>query len=285
MDVKTFPQALRICRKLREWSQEQVGTEVGASQQAVASWESRRSSPRPETYSKLVEVFGPDSLVAKCPPREDDLLVPRSERFGYTTPETVRFSVPIFSTSSVRGDTVQYRIGEPPADVHGSLQGTAEMRLLHSKLQSALPESQAACVGVHVHYRGHNYTAAYLSPKLCVIVTHYKIPTFLAEREAGVARNHLRLSVRRAAQEAVRQSVIVRAIIARDNAAPRTYVAIATPTGGAVGMDGLISSQVDDEAHLLGVRCHHAMTPQMIAAIIDNYESPEIDLFQGESEV
>lgn len=60
-----FGKALRRDRQLRELTQEQLGEMLGTTQQNVGSWERGRTSPRKEHLDKLLEIFGPDSQVAK----------------------------------------------------------------------------------------------------------------------------------------------------------------------------------------------------------------------------
>lgn len=265
MEVKTFPQALRICRKLNEWSQGDVGTAVGASQQAVASWESRRSSPRPETYTKLVEVFGADSLVAKCPPSEDDLLVPRAERFGYATPDPVRFNIPL-------------KAAEPRAPYVSGPTPLEQRPLIH-KISLALPEELAPGLGTTLLYRGAPYFATYQSERVCLVALPYRIGSLAVRRDTESPerlRSMIRAAVRRAAREVIHQLVVLRAINALAGPDHRSYIGTVTPHDTAIGFDGLMPAQAEDEAYLLGLRCYHAVTPEVVAAIIiTGHEDPE----------
>ena len=60
-----FGRALRRDRQLREMTQDQLGEMLGTTQQNVGSWERGRTSPRKELLDKLLEIFGPDSQIAK----------------------------------------------------------------------------------------------------------------------------------------------------------------------------------------------------------------------------
>lgn len=64
-----FGRALRRDRQLREMTQDQLGEMLGTTQQNVGSWERGRTSPRKELLDKLLEIFGPDSQIAKVAAR------------------------------------------------------------------------------------------------------------------------------------------------------------------------------------------------------------------------
>ena len=65
----TFAKAVRAERKRLQMTQDQLAVAVGTTQQNVAGWEAGKSLPRPETFDRLVETFGPHSVVAALPPR------------------------------------------------------------------------------------------------------------------------------------------------------------------------------------------------------------------------
>ncbi len=65
----TFAKAVRAERKRLCMTQDQLALAVGTTQQNVAGWEASKSLPRPDIFDNLVEVFGPDSVVAGLPPR------------------------------------------------------------------------------------------------------------------------------------------------------------------------------------------------------------------------
>ncbi len=256
MDVKNFPEALRLSRKLMDWSQEQVAVEVGASQQTVAGWEKGRSNPRPDAYAKLVEVFGAESLVAKFPPKDEDLA---SEVLTRT-----RFNVP------ARVAHARAQGSNPPNPA------PPDQRALSNKLRQSLPEKYWHGLGQSLTYRNTSYYATYQSETICLMAIAYRLPTLapLKGESADRIRSLFRVATRRAAHDAIHQLVVLRAINALQGSDGRAYVAAVLPAADMMlGFDGLLPTQVEDEAYLLGLRCYHAVSLDSIASIIVGHET------------
>jgi transcriptional regulator with XRE-family HTH domain len=55
---RDFGRAVQEARAEREWSQEYLGNQVGASQAAVAAWEKAVNVPDPETVFRLERTLG-----------------------------------------------------------------------------------------------------------------------------------------------------------------------------------------------------------------------------------
>nr|WP_241993739.1 helix-turn-helix domain-containing protein [Klebsiella variicola] len=69
--------AYRIKRLLSEtgWSQAELGRRVGVTQQTVQQWVSGKSTPKPTSIDKLVEVTGHPPYWFMLPPDEGDQVV------------------------------------------------------------------------------------------------------------------------------------------------------------------------------------------------------------------
>lgn len=269
MDVKNFPEALRLSRKLKDLSQGDVGVAVGASQQTVAGWERGRSMPRRAVYAKLVELFGADSLVATFPPKDEDLLPEVLERTaGYAKLDPVHLKTPL---KAAEPRTFYTQTSPVPMDQRAVING----------IRSAIPEKLLPALGVTLEHRGHYYFATYQSDRVCLVCLQYRIAsvvTLAIRRETESPdryRMAIRAAVRRAAREAIHQLVILRAINKLAGSDERTYVATVTPIDAAIGLDGLMPPQIEDEAYLLNLRCYHATTPAVVASIITSHEEPE----------
>lgn len=55
---KTIGSRVKRLREAKEWSQRELGEQVGASRDAVAGWEGGKSSPDPDTLKLLANVLG-----------------------------------------------------------------------------------------------------------------------------------------------------------------------------------------------------------------------------------
>lgn len=64
-EAKEFGAALKIERKKYGYTQETLAKLVGASQQAVGHWEKGRMLPRASKWARLIQVFGPASLLTE----------------------------------------------------------------------------------------------------------------------------------------------------------------------------------------------------------------------------
>lgn len=73
--MSDFAKILRILRRRADWTQEELGFEVGVTKAAVSSWENAREVPTFHTLLRLRTVLNVslDLLVGDCPENEDDL--------------------------------------------------------------------------------------------------------------------------------------------------------------------------------------------------------------------
>jgi transcriptional regulator with XRE-family HTH domain len=178
MEIKKFPDALRMSRKLKDWSQGHVAEEIGASQQTVAGWERGRSSPRPDAYAKLVELFGSDSLVAKHPPTDEDLMVARE----VALPSYWRASAEKLTREDT--DEVRQRMAQRVTRIGIFLQDArlATPEKYRDNFEKAVVRGFGA--------RSRNYMADYLSEEVCAQIKHTSTP-FGAQRAVHAGICHL----------------------------------------------------------------------------------------------
>ncbi|NMM13871.1 MAG: helix-turn-helix transcriptional regulator [Rhodoferax sp.] len=71
----TFGYALNAERKRLGITQGQLAERTNTTQQNVAGLESDKSLPRPELFSKIIEVFGRDSILATLPSTRRILMI------------------------------------------------------------------------------------------------------------------------------------------------------------------------------------------------------------------
>lgn len=69
--MSTFGETLRRDRERLDMTQEQFGKLLGVSQQTVANWETGQAHPRQSRRQQILEVLGPESELARNPPRTD----------------------------------------------------------------------------------------------------------------------------------------------------------------------------------------------------------------------
>lgn len=267
MEVKNFPEALRLCRKLKDWSQGDVGTAVGASQQTVAGWEKGRSNPRPDAYAKLVELFGADSPVAKFPPSEEDLAV---------TPRYVRWKMPPLAAQEAAPTLVYNQVAAtnmadyintfttPSRDDSKLPQGkdmfTHEFA---QKVKAAAPEAIRQNFDV-VLSRGfgngaRNYVADYLGSNVCAEIKEAMTPG----------------SIPRAVDDGVRQLLVYKGILEQQGReAPENLVLFVICNTESIA--NLFRSggwsRVTFEAGMLGIEVRLAENPELIAEEIRRME-------------
>ena len=273
MDVKNFPEALRICRKLKDWSQEQVGTEVGASQQTVAGWEKGRSNPRPEAYAKLVEVFGQDSLVAQFPPKDEDLQPQqiRESRVRFRMPSLDIKPTGVDYLRGIASDAVRFR---------GILQNKAAL-LANGKtaLGAAFLEDTMAHVSPAFRKnfnfaltRGFgpntkDYVVDYLSDTLCIEVK--AVSAAPAAPGAGAVAPAIR-----AADAGVRQLLVYKAILERQGReVPEHIILYLVDDLGGLSASPMSWSRITFEATMLGIEVRHVGSPEHLADDIERMES------------
>lgn len=266
MDVKNFPEALRVCRKLKDMSQEEVGHIAGASQQTVAGWERGRSNPRPEAYSKLVDFFGADSLVGQHPPRDEDLIATQ-ERFTIKAQMAQPSAVDYLR--GIANDRVRFKsFANNNAALLANGKSTLGMAFLEDTIAHIKPELKKNFNFPLTRGFGpntKNYIVDYLSENICVEVK--------AVSATNAYPGALSPAVR-AADAGVRQLLVYKAILERQGReAPEHLILYLVDDVDALSASPMNWSRITFEATMLGIEVRHVGSPIHLADDLERMES------------
>jgi len=236
--VTTFGKALKAERERKELTQSQLAERLGTTQQNIGHWEAGRSLPKQETHERLLEVFGPDSVLSYMAPK-GEIRVERTPRAAPDVPiNMVQFQ------SALRARQVE-----------------SESRLRES-LPTHLREylDQPVQSPARFPNKGLNYVVDYLSPKLCVEILRVNGRRMLLTARLGIQR----------------LLVLRKLIELRGDARPERYVLLLV-LDELSSLQGSDMSKQESESGLLGVEISYCNRVEAAAQTIEALESGAVE--------
>jgi transcriptional regulator with XRE-family HTH domain len=261
--MTTFGELLRVDREKLKFSQEQLAKMLGVSQQAVANWEAGTAHPRRERRARLLQILGPQSELAKNPPRTE--FIPAEDQ--PVSQSTTKLRAQRLEASAMATDPEFKRQSEESArrfeDARRRVESTMERhRLAREEFMHALPDELRVYVDGHITVGAATRRLDYLSPRRGVELKRTPSSKFMAWVNAAPALVNL---------------AVVRGIADQGLRPPRDY-SLVFVTDGAPALSGSAMQKVMFDAGVLGVSVYQVESYTQAAELIAELETEGEDV-------
>lgn len=253
----TFGETLRMDRERLKMSQEQLAKLLDVSQQAVANWEAGTAHPRRERRARLLQILGPQSELAKNPPR-----------FEFIPSQGQPVSPPSLTLRGQRLEAIEMatnpdfrRQSEEAAKRFQEARQRTESALARIKMQQdefyeRLPEELRPYFDGRITVGAQTRQLDYLSPRWGIEVKNAPNNRFMSWSSAAPALVKL---------------AVVRGIADQHLRPPRDYALIFVNEGLSLRADGTMQKLMFD-AGVLGISVYQVESHAQAADLVRQLE-------------
>lgn len=259
----TFGETLRADRERLKMSQEQLAKLLNVSQQAVANWEAGTAQPRRERRARLLQILGPQSELAKNPPRyefipvEDQPVSPPSLTLRGQRLEAIEMATnPEYRRQS---EEIARRFEENRRKVESVL---SKRKMEREEFRGALPPELHTYIEGQITVGAQTRRIDYLSPKWGIELKNTPSNKFMVWVNSAPALLNL---------------AVIRSIADQGLRPPREYCLILVTDALPLRADSTMQKLMFD-AGVLGVNVYQVESYRQAAELVHQLETEGEDV-------
>lgn len=259
----TFGETLRIDRERLKMSQEQLAKLLDVSQQAVANWEAGTAQPRRERRARLLQILGPNSELARNPPRYE--FIPAQDQAVSQPSSTLRGQrlerIEMATNPEFRRQSEE--IAKSVEDARRKMDTVfARRKAEREEFQQALPEELRSYVEGQITVGAQTRRMDYLSPRWGVELKNAPSNRFMLWVNSAPALLNL---------------AVARGIADQGLRPPREYALILVNDTIPLRADGTMQKLMFD-AGVLGISVYQVFTYTQAAELVTMLENDGEDV-------